>query len=291
MNRLATHEAAPSLISLVNDPADGDSRPMLLLLPGLSGNNHQWDLVAAAFAGSDVSLALGAPILAHPAFNGSRPTVRELARAMAVELRTRPPASVVVVSHSVGAFVALALAHEAPAAVKAVVAINGGLTMVAKFIDAPLALLVRHPREALGFVRLFALVAAPVPQKIKRAIASNRRATSMVLGDLVSKAGIESEEQRRSLIAEAGRFETLYALNDNRHHWREFVTYAREIQLPVVFVVGDHDPMTSVEDTETMAAMLPQASVEVLEGIGHAAPIEASAAVVELIRAQLSAVR
>jgi pimeloyl-ACP methyl ester carboxylesterase len=220
-------------------------------------------------------------------FGGSRPSVVELADAMAAELRGRPAGSVLIVSHSVGAFVALAMASALGPIVRAVVIVNGGLTTVARFIDAPLTELQSHPRECLGFLRLFALVSAPVPRRIKRAIAERRWASRLVVGKLVSPAALATSDTRHALIAEAGGLETLSALRDNRHHWRVFLHQAPETRVRVVFLVGDRDPMTTVADTRTMAGYLPDAEVIVLEGIGHAAPLEATSFVLAAIQSEL----
>ena len=228
-------------------------------------------------------IAYGAPILRHQAFGGRRPSVYELGTEMANRLRASKAGPTVIASHSVGVFVGLAIAHGLPDRVSGLVAVNGGLSTVARFIDSPLAEMRQHPRECLGFLRLFALVSAPIPRVVKRWVASSPKATRLVVGDLVSDSALASIQQRRDLIAEAGTTETLLALRDNRHHWPEFAGYASEVQVPVRFVAGDRDPMTTIRDTRQMVAMLPNAAVEVLAGVGHAAPIEATSPVVRAI--------
>ncbi|MFC1441754.1 alpha/beta hydrolase [Streptacidiphilus sp. N1-10] len=279
-----------TLVTQIESPHSTEGKPLALFLPGLSGNNRQWDSVLALMSEKQVQLAYGAPILAHSAFDGARPGVVQLGRAMDAELRARGhDGDVVVVTHSVGAFVALAMAHEAPDVVKSLVIVNGGLTSVARFIDSPLRQLYRHPSSSWDYLRLFALVGAPVPGALKRAIASRRWSSRAVAGRFVSDAAMESAEQREALIAEAGKFETLFSLRQNRHHWHEFQAYAPEIRTPVHFIVGDRDPMTSERDTRVMAGLLPNAEVTVLRGVGHAAPLEAAQTVATAIEAALEA--
>jgi pimeloyl-ACP methyl ester carboxylesterase len=254
----------------------------IVFLPGLSGNYRQWDLVVPRVAGRG-SIGFAAPILAHERFAGRRPSVTELAKAIADDLARWEPQSITLVSHSVGAFVALGIAHQIPQTIRGVVAVNGGLTTVARFIDSPLRELVQHPLTSMKFLRLFALVAAPVPSAVKKAIASRRWSSRLVVGGLVSDSALDSEERRQSLIVQAGKTETLLSLRDNRHHWNEFAGYAGQVTVPVVFVLGDRDPMTTEDDTRTMAVMLPNARIEVLHGVGHAAPLEAPEQVLQAI--------
>jgi pimeloyl-ACP methyl ester carboxylesterase len=285
----------PALISEIPPPPPGaaaDGAPLVLFLPGLSGNNRQWDTVIGLLRAEPdrtARLAYGAAILAHPAFGGARPTVPRLGQAMAAELARGPYGDVVVVTHSVGAFTGLAMAHAAPRKVKAVVVVNGGLTSVARFIDSPVRQLLKHPSSSLTYLRLFALVGAPVPGAIKKAVARRRWASRAVVGNLVTDSALDSREQRESLLVEAGKSETVLSLWKNRHHWHELERYAAGISTEVHFLVGSSDPMTTEQDTRVMAALLPHAEVTVLKGVGHAAPLEAARTVTDAIRAALGA--
>lgn len=286
-------EVPPTLVNMITpSPPDGDSTdgtPLVLFLPGLSGNNRQWDTVIKLLTDSgDAQLAYGAAILAHPALGGLRPTVVQLGRAMARELTEGPYGDVVVVTHSVGAFTGLAMAHAAPQKIRAVIVVNGGLTSVARFIDSPARQLVKHPSSSLTYLRLFALVGAPVPGAIKKAIARRRWASRAVVGNLVTDSALESQEQRESLLVEAGKSETVLSLWKNRHHWHELESYAAGITTDVHFLVGSSDPMTTEQDTRYMASLLPHAEVTVLKGVGHAAPLEAAQTVTDAIRDALA---
>lgn len=279
---------APPLVTVFNSAQAERERGLVLFLPGLSGNNRMWDPVVAELLDDQFDLAYGSPILSHPAFGGARPSVVELGCAMAEQLKADGRKDVVVVTHSVGAFVAMAIANAAPEIVKSLVVVNGGLTSVARFIDSPVHQLIRHPASALAYLRLFVLVGAPMPRAIKRAIASRRWSSKAVVGNLVSESALQSREQRDALILEAGKAETVQSLWQNRHHWHEFEASAHEIRTPVHFLVGDRDPMTSEHDTRTMASLLPHARITVLKGIGHAAPLEATEQVTAAVRAAVA---
>jgi len=267
---------------------DDNTSSLVLFLPGLSGNLYQWDLVIPKLIDVPVNLAYGAPILPHPAFGGARPTVTQLARAMSSEIRETSYDKVIVVAHSVGAFVALGIARELPKSVQSVILINGGLSGVARFLDRPAHELLARPRTCLTALRLFVLVSAPVPSAVKRAIANSEKSSRFLLGNLVSDSALDTQARRRSLVEKAGSSKVLRALWDNRHHWNEFTCYAGDISTEVIFLVGDEDPVSSERDTREMAAFLPHAKLSLLEGVGHAAPLETADAVVEAIICSLN---
>lgn len=280
--------ATGSLIEPVRRSTGDSSVPLVLFLPGLSGNNKQWSSVLELLRDAPADFAYGSPMLAHAAFNGSQPSVTELAKKTAAELSAYPGRSHVIVSHSVGSFVALAIAREAPDAVAALILVNGGLVSVAKFIDKPWREITTHPVACLSFLRLFALVGAPVPAAVKRLVASRQWATRLVVGGLVSDMAVNSQAKRDVLVDEAGNSETLLSLWKNRHHWPEFKQYASEIKAETVIVDGANDPVTRGDDAQQMAALLPNARVQVLPDVGHAAPVEASDAVADAIKLALN---
>ncbi|WP_410594291.1 alpha/beta fold hydrolase [Amycolatopsis sp. lyj-23] len=277
----------PSLLEPITEFRPG--RPLVLFLPGMSGNKKQWDFVLRRLDGVAADLAYGAPVLAHAAFGNARPTVSRLGRALAGELAAAGRDRVTVVSHSVGAFVALAVAYELPAAVRAAVLVNGGLSSVARFIDEPLRRVPGATTSRLSYLRLFALVGTPVPGPVKRAIASREWSSRLVVGRrLVSRPALASREARDSLMEEAGNLQTVAGLWQNRHYWREFERTAAEIPAKVVFLVGGQDPMTSAADTGVMADLLPHTEIRVLPGVGHAAPLEAPDAVAAAVEDALA---
>lgn len=246
---------------------------LVLFLAGLTGSKAQWDLVVGVLDTGKSDVAYGAPIMPNQALDGARPEVVVLADRIAAQVRTRHYTSVVLAAHSVGSFVALAIARQLPVT-SAVVLVNGGLTTVAEFLDAPARTFARRPRTCLTALKLFVLAGAPAPGRLKRSIAASERLSRLMLGGLVSGAAVDSGPKRESLIVGGGGFDVFKALWWNRHHWPEFLGYAKRIEPPVRILAGDRDPMATVADSNAMAALLPDATVTVLDGVGHAAPLE-----------------
>lgn len=264
---------------------------LVVFVPGLAGNARQWDLVLPQLDDLPVDLAYGAPLLPHPVFHGRKPTAKALAQAYADELCRENRRDVVIVAHSVGTFVALSLARIKPEIVREVIAVNGGLTTPARFLDQPVREFIKNPLGCLNALRLFVLVGAPVPPAVKRATANSERLSRAVLGGLVSDAALKPVESRRILVEEGGQPKALQTLWYNRHYWREFCDYAGLIKSRSMFLVGERDPIAGVKDTQTMAKLLLNAElrINVLQGVGHAAPVEDADEVSAAIRKSVAA--
>jgi pimeloyl-ACP methyl ester carboxylesterase len=271
------------LVKVVRTATGDDERPLLLFLPGLSGNNRQWDLVVAGLGALHCDIAYGAPLLPNPAFGGNRPNVTELAAAITEGIYKLEYRNVIVASHSVGAFVALGIGRRLNGVVSKLLLVNGGLAGVARFIDHPLHEILARPATCLTYLRFFAAVSIPVPGVIKKAIASRPWSVRLAVGGLVSESALKTPESRTSLLEEAGHSQIPLALWQNRHHWSEFQGYADEITVPTVLLTGDCDPITTEKDTRDMVSLLPNLTVRVMGGVGHAAPLEVPMVIIDEI--------
>lgn len=257
---------------------------LVLLLPGMTGNLKQWDCVRSLLQDAPADLAFGTPALPGPVFGEVIPTVTDAARAISAELRTAGDGEVIIVSHSVGSFSALAVAHEVPRVVKSVILVNGGLAGVGRFLDRPAREFVSHPFRCLSFLLLFIVVSAPAPAWLRRTMAGQKWLLRVLLGWLVSGSAVKTPERRAALVNEAGGPWILRSLWKNRHHWRKFEAYSHEIGPEVLFVIGDRDPISTERDAEAMAADLPDAKIRVVKGVKHAAPLEAPEEIADIVR-------
>lgn len=262
---------------------------LVIFLTGITGNNEQWTLVCQRLRDAAADLAFGRPVLPNGTPGEGIPDITDIANAISEELRSAHDGEVILVSHSVGAFVALGIAHQIPDAVKSVILVNGGLTSIARFLDRPVREFFADPIASLAYLHLFVLVSSPAPEVLKRIIGSRRWMTRAVLGRVVSDSAMDTREVRSALLNEAGGPRVLRSLWKSRHHWRKFLTYASKIPSNVLFVIGDKDPISTEPDAKSMAALLPNARICVLEGVGHAAPLEAPDTILEIVRAAIEA--
>ena len=270
------------LIEIVDDRPESDN--LILFLPGISGGNSQWSGIINLLTDVDADFGYGSAVIANPAFGPGVPVISAVARALAGELESSRYKSVVIVAHSVGAFVALSLAHALPQLVSGVVLTNGGLASAGRFLDDPFRELIARPRSCLILVRLFVLVSIPTPKSLRKRLARNGQLSHALLGSFVSDSAIDDIESRAVLIESSNRPDVLAGIWKNRHHWQEFLSYVKDIETRVVFAVGDRDPMSTVHDTEHMSGMLSNSRIVILRGVGHAAPLEARGVIAELIR-------
>jgi len=110
----------------------------------------------------------------------------------------------------------------------------------------------------------------------------------VIVGKLVSESALETPERRAALVNEAGGLSVLASLWRNRHYWRELVAYANEICTDVLIIVGDKDPVSTLEHAKAMRALLlPHAKIRVIKGVSHAAPLEAPGVIADIVREAL----
>jgi pimeloyl-ACP methyl ester carboxylesterase len=260
---------------------------LILFLPGITGNLDQWMWVRESLQNISADLAFGTPVLPYVAFGRTIPSVTEASNAMANEVQAAHHGKVLIVSHSGGAFSALGTAHKLGSAVKVVILVNGGLTRAAKFLDHPIQEFITRPLRCLKFMHLFLLVCTPAPEWLKKGMTHYKWLARLIVGKLVSESALETPERRAALVNEAGGLSVLVSLWKNRHHWRELVAYADEICTDVLIIVGDKDPVSTLEDTKAMTALLPRAKIRVIKGVSHAAPLEAPDVIADIVREAL----
>jgi pimeloyl-ACP methyl ester carboxylesterase len=261
---------------------------LILFLPGITGNLDQWMSVREFLQDISADLAFGTPVLPDVAFGRVVPTVTEASNAMANEVRAAHNGKVLIVSHSGGAFSALGTAHKLADAVKEVILVSGGLTEAAKFLHHPTQEFITQPLRCLRFMHLLLLVCTPAPEWLKKGMTRYKWIARVIVGKLASESALETPERRAALVNEAGGLPVLASLWKNRHYWGELVAYANEVCTDVLIIVGDKDPVSTLEDARAMRALLPQAKIRVIKGVSHAAPLEAPEAIANIVREALS---
>lgn len=93
----------------------------------------------------------------------------------------------------------------------------------------------------------------------------------------------ERVSQLRSIIAGSDYqmiAETQYALARRAEatHWLP------EINLPTLLICGEHDAISPADEMRAIATAMPNATIEIIENVGHMAPLEHPQAVNDLIR-------
>jgi len=251
----------------------------LLLLHGVAGSWTTWTPLLRAVEGAGDR---GLVLVDLPGW-GSSPTPAEpldldaSARVLTAVLDALAIASVDVVGHSLGAFVAMHLAVTAPTRVRSVALVSGTTVATA---DAA-----RHPLRGLRTLPAFTLLRAgltitgetarPVLRAIARVgllplVASPvfthvRRLDPSVLDAFV-------DELRPSGFTGAARAAARYDLD----RWRA-------VTCPVTAIAGRDDVFARVSDLDALTGLLPQVRTVLLDDCGHFAHVEHPDAVARVL--------
>jgi pimeloyl-ACP methyl ester carboxylesterase len=180
---------------------------------------------------------------------------------------------VVVAGNSLGGWAALRLAELDDLPLAGVVPIGpAGIRMAPLFFTL----------DRVPAVSRIIGVPAPVPPAVVRGVAG-RLYRSLAFADPggVDKAAIDRFTRfhiERPVIRE--RIEYAKRLRPELEHPFD----PSRIRVPVTVIWGDADRLCMVEGADELAGALPQAKIEILEGVGHSPQIEAPDVVVAAIR-------
>jgi pimeloyl-ACP methyl ester carboxylesterase len=276
------------LVEVVQDCAADHS---VLLLPGLGGGTDQWQFLLPRLTSLAVNVGVGPSFVDSRDRDGKAWTVERLANAIRQELGERRWGNVVLVAHSVSAFVAMEIAASGNGNMAAVVLLNGNLATAVDLLDAPLRTLRRRPATSLTALRLFLLLSVPVPCFVKRFVAAHRALSSVILRGLVAPNGLANRDVREVLLLQPSKPRVLEALYVNRRYKHRLGEVLARIAGPVVMMTGDHDRLAPAKDLSGFSDLLANSTSEVLQGVGHATPVEDPASAARAIEHLLAARR
>jgi pimeloyl-ACP methyl ester carboxylesterase len=249
----------------------------VVLLHGQPGSGADWKQVQA---GLPPGLSVLAPD--RPGYGASRQPARGFAagaRALLADMDAQGIDQAVLVGHSYGGGVALATARLAPERVAGLVLLASVGPDCLTGADWPLA--------------------APVIGEIAALMAWR-------LTPWLARAGLSALTRLRRRPLAADEFVNLqiwgYANHDRAEVWRSFLTEQRalmrelddlaaslpEVTQPVLLMADAHDMIIPVRATRRLAAALPDARVELLNGPGHHLPRRAAPRIADAIAAFLA---
>jgi pimeloyl-ACP methyl ester carboxylesterase len=249
----------------------------IVLLHGQPGSAADWQKLA-----DRLPEALRVVALDRPGYGASRQPAggfRVNARVVLAELDARGIERAVLVGHSYGGGVALSLAQLAPARVEA-------LILLASV----------GPGCLTGSDRL---LAAPVTGEIC-AFTAWRLTPWLARASLAALARL----RRRPIAADEYVYWQLWgsAHRDHRRLWRSFLTEQRalvrelgelsdslpQVTQPVLLATDPHDKIVPARTTRQLAAALPDARVQLVQGAGHDLPRRAAPGIAAAIAAFLA---
>ena len=260
-----------------------DAATTVVLVHGFRGTHHGLLPVVAQFA-DDRDVRFVAPDL--PGFGASAPlpgghSLDDYANWLRRFLElVDPEGRAVVLGHSFGSLVvARQVRRLAP---RRIVLVN---PIAAPALEGAAVL---GTKLAVGYYRLGALLPAPLGNALLRSRAITRVMSEVmaVTGSRALRAWIHREHDRhfsefadRRTLLEAFRASTSDAV----------IRHARALPEGTVLVAGERDTIAPLADQRRLAAAAPQATLHVIEGVGHLIHYETPVAAARVLRRALRA--
>jgi magnesium chelatase accessory protein len=246
--------------------------PTLLLLHGTGSATHSWRDLLPLLA---VHFRVLAPDLPGHGFTIGRPagglSMRAMARATGELLAKLDVAPDIIVGHSAGAAIALRMVLDTPAQPRAVVGLNPALMpfpgLAAKLFPTLARALFVNPFAP----HIFAAIA--------RGPGEAGRFLERSTGSKIDAVGVEYYRRLFATSEHCAGAITMMA------DW-DLESLARDlprVSIPVLLVHGANDAAIPLSSVEAAAKLMPNASVEVLPGLGHLAHEEKPADIAALI--------
>jgi pimeloyl-ACP methyl ester carboxylesterase len=238
----------------------GDAKPQVVLLHGLLGSGACWTPLARALEGDfDVVMP---DARGHGGSSAPRRGYRydDLANDAVGLLRGLGLSAPILIGHSMGGMTAAVVASR-----------GGGLLRGLVLVD-PTFLSPERQREVF---------ASDVAEQ-------HRQALALTKSELVAQARARHPHRALEILelqAEA-RLQTCVAafevLTPPNPDYREVV---RAIDVPTLLVIGDNDPVVSMEMARELRALNPRVAVEQVQGAGHGLPFERPERLAEVVGA------
>ncbi len=239
------------------------SGPVMLLIHGTGAATHSWRELAPRLA---TRFTVVAPDLPGHGFTSlpeeSRMSMPGMAAAVVALLRAMGLSPDWVVGHSAGAAILARACLDGALRPRALFSLNGALL--------PLSGL-RSPALA-PFARVF--VTGSVVPRLFAWRAADRAVTERIItesGSRIDAAGIEFYRRLSSRPAHVAAALTMMGMWDPRPLARDLPRLA----VPLVLYAGTRDGMIPPAEAGKVAALVPQADVQLLAGLGHLAHEEA----------------
>ncbi len=233
--------------------------PIAFLIHGTGASTHSWEgllpLLAERFDVITLDLPNHGFTLSAPGFKPNLPNVAGAVGNLLRELKVDPE---LVIGHSAGAAIAIALADDDHARLKQLVSINGAL----RPFDGAMRIVAPAAARLLSFGGLAA-------SALSRSARSERRVEKLLL-DTGSKPPPSSVRNYAKLMTKKQHVSGTLKM---MAHWdlSDIEAACRRLSAPIMFIAGNQDKAVPPEAAAEMARIACKAEHVSLSGLGHLA--------------------
>ena len=249
-----------------------DAASRVLLLHGTGAATHSWRGLLPLLARSHAVLALDLP--GHGFTEMPRPPLMSLpgmAQLLDGLLKRMAFEPDLVVGHSAGAAILARMILDGRIRPRAMVSLNGALLPLAG----------RSSQLFPAMARL--LASTSVVPWVFSLHAANRDLVTRMLDNTGSRLPTEDRQAYRRLLLHPGHVSAALQMMA-RWDLPALGADLPELRVPLTLVVGSNDRMIPPADAARLRAVLPQARIVILDGLGHLAHEEQPARVAALVQ-------
>jgi pimeloyl-ACP methyl ester carboxylesterase len=252
------------------DVGESSTDPAIVLVHGLGGRWQHWLRVIPAISAHQRVIALDLPGFGESPPLGERIDIAGLADAVAGLLGDLGIQRVVFVGHSFGGPLATTFAARHKALTARLVLVAGTVQSFQRTLAGRLGPWLTRPRTAAATIAELLYAAAPVPDRLRLALAASPALRTLALWPFVWKPARLSPEDAKLLLEGAGAAGVLPTARAIAacSGWERL-----HVDAPVALINGDHDLIAPLADLRAYPGRVDQ--VFVVKGTGHLPMLEA----------------
>ncbi len=261
----------------------GESGAPLVFVHGIGNSLNMWVPTAAELAADYRCLLLDLPGFGESEGGFADTSIERVTEVIVDFVAKRcPEARPVIVGHSMGALVSAHVAAVASGSVAAAVNVAGPPLGAITLLDEPIEALREHRSQAFAMSGAMAVGLLPgrrvwIPRLLQSATWRRR-----LLGGFVYRVDRLDTPLAELLFADLGNGKTVGAARNGRDY--EAAAVYPGTAVPVMMIIGERDPITTVEDGRRYLELAGGGELHVLAATAHLPMIERPRLVERLIR-------
>lgn len=250
----------------------GDGPP-LLFLHGIGNSSRLWLPYALGLADQYRCLVVDLPGFGRSRASTADVQIDRMSDILVAFLAEKEVlGSVVAVGHSMGALIAAHVAGVEPAALAGGVFVSGPLLSALDSYRHPFRSLVHSPRETISFYSLMLLGALPFVESVMTWAIGKRSLRRVLLKRFVNRIDELDADLARFMLGDLGNGRVLSTARNGFGYPYEEVYRSTSISPHVV--VGDDDPIMSLDEGRRYLGMAKTGTLHVFERCGHLPMVE-----------------